>query len=43
MLSTEQPLMFLETGAYIVSFILIGKTKKERIKADFIWMLGLER
>jgi len=29
MLSTEQPLMFLETGAYIVSFILIGKTIEE--------------
>ena len=28
-LSTKQPLMFLETGAYIVSFILIGKTIEE--------------
>jgi len=28
-LSTKQPLMFLETGGYIISFILIGKTIEE--------------
>ncbi len=28
-ISTKQPLMFLETGGYIISFILIGKTIEE--------------